>query len=126
MVRMGCKPLPEGTTGSGMTWFPKDPTLQNFEFVIFGHAQGLVVSLDRSILGPLTASLITSICGTALAVVAGTLSSYAVARFGIMSSLPLSVLQLRLFPALPVMIPVLVLWAFIGAIDTWWGLSPFY
>lgn len=126
MVTMAFKPFPEWTTGSGMTWFPKQPTLQNFEFVIFGHAQGLVVSLDRSIFGPLTASLITSICGTALAVVAGTLSSYAVARFGIMSSLPLSVLQLRLFPPLAVMIPVMVMWAFIGAVDTWWGLSLIY
>jgi multiple sugar transport system permease protein len=126
MITMAFKPFPEWTTGSGMTWFPKNPTLQNFEFVIFGHAEGLVVSLDRSILGPLAASLITSICGTALAVVTGTLSSYAVVRFDIMSSLPLSVLQLRLFPPLAVMIPVMVMWAFIGAIDTWWGLSLIY
>jgi multiple sugar transport system permease protein len=126
MVTMAFKPFAEWTTGSGMTWFPRNPTLQNFEFVIFGHAEGLVVSLDRSILGPLTASLITSICGTALAVVAGTLSSYAVVRFGIMSGLPLQVLQLRLFPPLAVMIPVMVMWAFIGAVDTWWGLSLIY
>src|SRR4051812_25894093 len=76
MVTMAFKPFAEWTTGSGMTWIPRNPTLQNFEFVIFGHAEGLVVSLDRSIAGPLTASLITSICGTALAVVTGTLSSY--------------------------------------------------
>ena len=126
MITMAFKPFPEWTTGSGMTWLPKQPTLQNFEFVILGHARGLAVGLDRSILWPLTASLITSICGTALAVVTGTLSSYAVARFGIMSSLPLSVLQLRLFPPLAVMIPVMVMWAFIGAIDTWWGLSLIY
>ena len=126
MITMAFKPFPEWTTGTGMTWFPKHPTLQNFEFVVFGHAQGLAVGLDRSILGPLTASLITSICGTALAVVTGTLSSYAVARFDIMPSLPLSVLQLRLFPPLAVMIPVMVMWAFIGAIDTWWGLSLIY
>ena len=66
------------------------------------------------------------ICGTLLAVTAGTLSSYAVVRFGMAKSLPLSVLQLRLFPPLAVMIPVMVMWAFIGAIDTWWGLSLMY
>lgn len=126
MVTMAFKPYAEWTTGTGITWFPKNPTLQNFEFIIYGHAKGLVVSLDRSIVGPLTASLVTSVCGTLLAVVTGTLSSYAVARFGVLQSLPLSVLQLRLFPPLAVMIPVMVMWAFIGAIDTWWGLSLIY
>ncbi len=126
MVTMAFKPHPEWTTVAGLTWFPKNPTLQNFEFIFFGRAEGLVVSLDRTIVGPLIASLVTSICGTLLAVVCGTLSSYAVVRFGLAQSLPLSVLQLRLFPPLAVMIPVMVMWAFIGAIDTWWGLSLIY
>ena len=126
MVTMAFKPHPEWTTVSGLTWFPKAPTLQNFEFIFYGRAEGLVVSLDRTIVGPLTASIVTSVCGTLLAVVAGTLSSYAVVRFGIAQSLPLSVLQLRLFPPLAVMIPVMVMWAFIGAVDTWWGLSLIY
>ena len=61
-----------------------------------------------------------------MALVSGTLSSYAVVRFGLAQMLPLSVLQLRLFPPLAVMIPVMVMWAFIGAVDTWWGLSLIY
>ena len=126
MVTMAFKPYPEWTTVAGLTWFPKDPTLQNFEFIFYGRAEGLVVSLDRTIVGPLMASIITSVCGTLLAVVAGTLSSYAVVRFGLAQTLPLSVLQLRLFPPLAVMIPVMVMWAFIGAVDTWWGLSLIY
>jgi len=126
MVTMAFKPYPEWTTVSGLTWLPKNPTLQNFEFIFFGEAEGLVVSLDRTIVGPLVASLVTSVCGTLLAVVAGTLSSYAVVRYGLAQSLPLSVLQLRLFPPLAVMIPVMVMWAFIGAVDTWWGLSLIY
>lgn len=126
MVTMAFKPHPEWTTVAGLTWLPRNPTLQNFEFIFFGEAKGLVVSLDRTIVGPLIASLVTSICGTLLAVVAGTLSSYAVVRFGLAKTLPLSVLQLRLFPPLAVMIPVMVMWAFIGAIDTWWGLSLIY
>ena len=126
MVTMAFKPHPEWTTVTGLTWFPKNPTLQNFEFIFYGEAEGLVVSLDRTIVSPLIASLVTSICGTLLAVVTGTLSSYAVVRFGLAQSLPLSVLQLRLFPPLAVMIPVMVMWAFIGAVDTWWGLSLIY
>lgn len=126
MITMAFKPHPEWTTVSGLSWLPKNPTLQNFEFIFFGEAKGLVVSLDRTIVGPLIASLVTSIFGTLIAVVAGTLSSYAVVRFGLAKALPLSVLQLRLFPPLAVMIPVMVMWAFIGAVDTWWGLSLIY
>jgi multiple sugar transport system permease protein len=126
MVTMAFKPYPEWTTVAGLTWFPKEPTLQNFEFIFFGRAEGLVVSLDRTIAGPLIASIVASVCGTLLAVVAGTLSSYAVVRFDLAQSLSLSVLQLRLFPPLAVMIPVMVMWAFIGAVDTWWGLSLIY
>ena len=126
MVTMAFKPHPEWTTVSDLTWFPKNPTWQNFEFIFYGRAEGLVVSLDRTITGPLIASLVTSVMGTLIAVVCGTLSSYAVVRFGLAQTLPLSVLQLRLFPPLAVMIPVMVMWAFIGAVDTWWGLSLIY
>lgn len=126
MVTMAFKPHPEWTTVSGLTWLPKNPTWQNFEFIFYGQAEGLVVSLDRTIGGPLIASLVTATVGTLIAVVCGTLSSYAVVRFGLAQSLPLSVLQLRLFPPLAVMIPVMVMWAFIGAVDTWWGLSLIY
>lgn len=126
MVTMAFKPHPEWTTVAGLTWLPKNPTWQNFEFIFYGRAEGLVVSLDRTITGPLIASLVTSTVGTLIAVVCGTLSSYAVVRFGLAQSLPLSVLQLRLFPPLAVMIPVMVMWAFIGAVDTWWGLSLIY
>ena len=126
MVTMAFKPYAEWTTGSGMTWFPKNPTLQNFQYIFVGHADSLVVSPPRTMAGPLIASLVASICGTILAVVTGTLSSYAVVRFNAMQSLPLSVLQLRLFPPLAVMIPVMVMWAFLKAIDTWWGLSLIY
>jgi multiple sugar transport system permease protein len=126
MVTMAFKPYPEWTTVAGLTWLPKHPTLQNFEFIFFGRAVGLVVSLDKTIVGPLIASLVTSTLGSTIAVVCGTLSAYAVTRYGMAQSLPLSILQLRLFPPLAVMIPVMVMWAFIGAVDTWWGLSLIY
>lgn len=126
MITMAFKPYPEWTSVAGLTWLPQNPTLQNFEFIFYGKAEGLVVSLDRTIVGPLIASLVTATLGTLLAVVCGTLASYGVVRFGAAPSLPLSVLQLRLFPPLAVMIPVMVMWAFIGAVDTWWGLSLIY
>lgn len=127
MFTMAFKPYPEWTTvGDQLTWWPRNPTFQNFEFLIYGHAEGLVVSLDKTIFQPFMASLVTSTIGTLIAVVCGTLASYAVVRFKVGAGLPLQVLQLRLFPPLAVMIPVMVMWAFLGAVDTWWGLSLIY
>ena len=127
MFTMAFKPYSEWTTvGADLTWWPRNPTFQNFEFLIYGHAQGLVVSLDKTIFQPFWASLVTSTVGTLIAVISGTLASYAVVRFKVGAGLPLQVLQLRLFPPLAVMIPVMVMWAFLGAVDTWWGLSLIY
>lgn len=127
MFTMAFKPYTEWTTvGAGLTWWPRNPTFQNFEFLIYGSAKGLVVSLDKTIFQPFWASLVTSTVGTLIAVVSGTLASYAVVRFKVKAGLPLMVLQLRLFPPLAVMIPLMVMWAFLGAIDTWWGLSLIY
>lgn len=126
MVGMSFKPFPEWTTVNELSWLPKNPTLDNYKFILFGHVDSIAVSLDRTISGPLVASLVTSICGTLIAIVFGTLSSYAVVRFGVAQGLPLQVLQLRLFPPLAVIIPIMVMWSFLYAIDTWWGLSLIY
>ncbi|SCY84555.1 carbohydrate ABC transporter permease [Rhizobium sp. NFACC06-2] len=126
MITMAFKPYAEWTTGSGLSWIPRNPTLGNFEYIFLGRTDSMVVSLDRTMVGPLVASLVTSTLGTLLAVTAGTLASYAVVRFNTLPALALQVLQLRLFPPLAVMIPVMVMWSFISAIDTWWGLSLIY
>jgi len=126
MGTMAFKPFQEWTTVDGVHWIPKKGTVENFLFLFNGEVESLVVTLDRTIWKPLLASVVTASLGTFIAVVIGTLGSYAVSRFGVGMNLPLSVLQLRLFPPLAVMIPVMVMWAFIGAIDTWWGLSLIY
>ncbi|WP_217579121.1 ABC transporter permease subunit, partial [Mesorhizobium sp. GbtcB19] len=35
-------------------------------------------------------------------------------------------IQLRLFPPMAVMIPVMFMWAFLSLNDTWWGLALVY
>ena len=82
--------------------------------------------MDRFATQPIFASLLTASVGTVIATVAGTLGAYGVSRFQVGGNLPLSVLQLRLFPPLAVMIPIMIMWAFFGMIDTWWGLSLIY
>ncbi len=127
MATMAFKPPAEWTTTvQDLTWLPKNPTLGNYEFLFLGISDQLIVSLDRFATRPIFASLLTASLGTLIATVAGTLGAYGVSRFGVGKNLPLSVLQLRLFPPLAVLIPVMIMWAFFGMIDTWWGLSLIY
>ncbi|MDE4175420.1 carbohydrate ABC transporter permease [Phaeobacter sp. PT47_59] len=126
MTAMSFKPYSEWTTVAGVRWFPTQPTWDNYVFLLQGHVDSLAVTIEKTLAKPLFSSLVTSVCGTLIAVIAGTLSSYAVARFGVAQKLPLSLLQLRLFPPLAVIIPLMVMWSFIGAVDTWWGISLIY
>ncbi len=127
MASMAFKPHNEWISSSGeIHWIPYVPTWGNFEYIFTGQTEGLIVSLDRTAGRPIFASMVTASLGTLIAVVVGTLGAYAVSRFKVANNLPLSVLQLRLFPPLAVMIPVMIMWAYLDMIDTWWGLSLIY
>jgi multiple sugar transport system permease protein len=127
MASMAFKPPSEWTSATGtLTFLPKDPTWNNFIYVFTGSSVDQVVSLDRTVWGPLFASLLTSVIGTLIAVICGTAAAYAVSREKVGGSIGLSLLQLRIFPPLAVMIPVMIMWAFLGMTDTWWGLALIY
>ena len=127
MATMAFKPVAEWTTATNdLHWLPRNPTWGNFEYIFTGRTDDLIVTLDRVAIKPIMASLITSLLGTAIAVIVGTLGAYGVSRYKVGMNLPLSVLQLRLFPPLAVMIPVMIMWTYLGMVDTWWGLSLIY
>ena len=127
MATMAFKPAPEWTSGiRQLSWLPEAPTLDNFRFIFTGRAVKLLVAIDRTAVAPMVASLVCSVLGTVIAVVVGTFAAYGVSRYRVGENLPLSILQLRLFPPLAVMIPVMIMWAYLGLIDTWWGLSLIY
>ena len=127
MATMAFKPHTEWVSTAGdLHWLPREPTFGNYEYVFTGETDAYSITHERTATKPILASLITSLLGTAIAVIAGTLGAYAVSRFAVGRNLPLGVLQLRLFPPLAVMIPVMIMWAFIGAMDSWWGLSLIY
>jgi multiple sugar transport system permease protein len=127
MATMAFKPMPEWTSGlDQLSWLPKDPTIDNFRLIFTGHSDGLVVSFDRTATAPILASLLCATLGTAISVVAGTMAAFGVSRYRVGTNLPLAILQLRLFPPLAVMIPVMMMWATLGLMDTWWGLSLIY
>ena len=127
MASMAFKPANEWTAAAGtLTWWPKHPTLSNFTYIFTGSAPDALVSLDRTAWHPIVASLVTSIIGSAVAMTVGTAAAYAVSREPSGGGIGLSLLQLRIFPPLAVMIPVMMMWAYLGMIDTWWGLSLIY
>ena len=128
MVTMAFKPVPEWTaSGTQLHWWPQHPTLDNFR-LIFGWPTNdhMLVGLDRTATRPILASLLASTVGTIIAMVCGTFASYGVSRLKSGANLPLALLQLRIFPPIAIMIPVMIMWAFLGITDTWWGLALIY
>jgi multiple sugar transport system permease protein len=127
MTTMAFKPMPEWTSGiDQLSWLPKNATIDNFRLIFTGHSDQLVVSFDRTALDPILASLLCSVMGTLLSVTVGTLAAFGVSRYAVGKNLPLAIVQLRLFPPLAVIIPVMVMWAYLGLMDSWFGLSLIY
>jgi multiple sugar transport system permease protein len=127
MTTMAFKPMPEWTSGiDQLSWLPKHTTIDNFRLIFTGRSDLLIVSFDRTAFDPILASLICSTMGTLLSVSVGTLAAFGVSRYNAGKNLPLAVIQLRIFPPLAVMIPVMVMWAYLGLMDSWYGLSLIY
>lgn len=127
MASMAFKPIPEWqATGANLTWIPRAPTLDNFRYVFGTSASELIVALDRTALKPILSSFLSAGIGTLIAMTAGTSAAYGLSRFGSGANLPLALVQLRLFPPMAVMTPVMIMWAFLRFTDSWWGLALIY
>ena len=129
MASMAFKPMREWTPASGeVSWLPQAPTWGNFEYIFNGHTDDYPSStaMERTVARPILASIVVAGLGTLLATVVGTLAAYGYSRFARGKQLPFALAQLRLFPPLAVMIPVMIMWAYLDLIDTWWGLSLIY
>jgi multiple sugar transport system permease protein len=127
MASMAFKPIAEWSAiGADLTWWPEHPTLANFRFIFGESSTNLIVALERTATKPIFASLLSASFGTAIAMSAGTAAAYGLSRFGSGQNLPLALIQLRLFPPMAVMIPVMIMWSFLAFNDTWWGLALIY
>lgn len=129
MASMAFKPMPEWTPAAGdVTWLPSTPTFGNFQYVFTGTSDDYPEStaMESSAWQPIIASVLISTIGTLIATAVGTLGAYGFARFRRGRNLPFALIQLRLFPPLAVIIPVMIMWAYLDMIDTWWGLSLIY
>jgi len=127
MATMAFKPVEEWTAaGESLHWLPLKPTLDNFRFIFGSSSSRLIVSIDQTAGRPIIASLLSASIGTVIAMVCGTLAAYGVSRFDAGRNLPLALLQLRIFPPMAVMIPVMIMWTVLGMVDTWFGLALIY
>lgn len=132
-VTMSFKPLPEWNPPGKVFWVPDNPTLDNYRS-IFGIQTGdgsaigdILANTSRSAVPFLKNSLIAATGGTLLALVVGIFAAYGIARFragGRM--LPFQILQLRMFPPIAIIIPLLFMWVYIGIWDSLIGLIILY
>jgi multiple sugar transport system permease protein len=130
MVTMAFKPQDEWSpVGGKIYWVPEHWTLKNF-----GEALGIQqpqskffssAPIDAS--QPIIHSIVASVGGTLLALLVGVFAAYGIARFRAGGKmLPFQILQLRMFPPIVVIIPLLIMFNYINLVDTYWGLILVY
>jgi multiple sugar transport system permease protein len=122
---MAFKPFPEWTAAGGkIYWVPNNPTFNNFRAIF---ARKLEMSpIAGTAVRPIVNSLTVSIIGTAIAMVVGIFAAYGISRYKAGGNLPFMLLQLRMFPPIAIIIPIMIMWAFLRMIDTWYGLVIIY
>jgi multiple sugar transport system permease protein len=128
-VTMSFKPLDEWNPPGKVYWYPHHPTVSNFTDIL-GIAQQSDVFFSgrsRSALTPIYHSLIAASAGTALALLVGVFAAYGIARFRAGGRLlPFQILQLRMFPPIAIIIPLLFMWVYLDMWDTLEGLVILY
>ncbi len=129
-VTMAFKPQDEWAPISGkIFWAPAHWTLNNLteslgitqpESRFFGSAP-----IDAS--QPFIHSLVASLGGTLMAMLIGVFAAYGIARFRAGGKmLPFQILQLRMFPPIVILIPILIMFTYLNLVDTYWGLILVY
>jgi multiple sugar transport system permease protein len=131
VITMSFKPQPEWNPPGTVYWVPDNPTLENYEKILgLGTGGGETVfatARSRSAIGYLKNSVIAAVGGTILALVIGIFTAYGIARFRAGGRpLPFQILQLRMFPPIAIIIPLLFMWVQIGLWNTHQGLIIIY
>jgi multiple sugar transport system permease protein len=129
-VTMSFKPKPEWNPPGKVYWFPENPTLDNYAKILGvddAKASPFATARSRSAIGYLKNSVVVSIGGTLLALIIGIFTAYGIARFRAGGkTLPFQILQLRMFPPIAIIIPLLFMFVEIGLWNTWAGLIILY
>jgi multiple sugar transport system permease protein len=124
-VTMAFKPFAEWTSAAGkIYWIPENLTLENFKQIFAEHLD--FSPIPQSAVGPTINSLVVAILGTAFSMIIGVMAAYGISRYQAGGKLPFFLLQLRMFPPIAVIIPIMIMWAFLRMVDTWYGLVIIY
>lgn len=126
MVMTAFKPIDEWLKFPPV-WLTLRPTLDNFK-TILGIGEGWLMYPGLSVALPaLLKGLFVSVAATFISISAGSMAAYSISRFRIGGNfLPLFILSARMFPPIAILIPLLVMYSWIGAIDSYWGLIVAY
>jgi multiple sugar transport system permease protein len=129
MVTMSFKPQEEWNPTGRTIWFPENPTLENYRDILGLKSQAteFFQASSRDASDPIIHSLVAAGGGTLLAMVVGLFAAYGIARFRAGGRLlPFQILQLRMFPPVAIIIPLLIMLAYLKLFDTYWGLWLVY
>jgi len=127
MISTAFKPMDEWLVFPPV-WLTERPTFDNF-LSIMGLLKGSVMNPAQSGAGPaFFKGLFVSVSATLVSLGAGSMAAYAISRYTKMfgNFLPLFILSARMFPPIAVVIPLIVMYSYVGAIDSFWGLIVAY
>jgi len=127
MVTMAFKPRAEWSTAAGtIYWVPQNPTLENFATVLTEYQGQFFRANQSSAVPSIRSSIIVSVGGTLFALLLGTLAAYGLSRFTLETGdLPWYIALGRLGALVVVLLPFMVLWAYLGIIRYWYGIVTF-
>jgi multiple sugar transport system permease protein len=125
-VTTSLKPVDEWMS-QPISWIPKHLTLSNYAQVLLPNYhtnQNAMLPTTANALGSIGNSVIVGLGGTALALVLGLAAAYAISRYRFGGkNLPFSILNVRMFPPIAALIPLLVMFSNVfHLIDTYWCL----
>lgn len=124
MIMTSFKPSTEWVTYPP-TWIPNEPTINNYLFIIIGHV-GYSGTYPSAII-PYLNTVFVATASTLIAMVIGVLGSYSLSRFSTGGpSMLISIIMPRMFPPMAMIIPLMIFFQMIRAIDTYWGLIIVY
>lgn len=106
-------------------WIPKMPTLDNYQSVILGVQESFGKTHPSAII-PYLNTVFLSVVSTFVAIVVGVLGAYGLSRFKAGKSKLISIIMPRMFPPMAMIIPIMIFFQIIGAIDTYWGIIIVY
>jgi multiple sugar transport system permease protein len=128
-LTMSFKPQPEWNPPGKVYWFPENPTLENYKDILGLSTSDSIFATSggQSAVPYIKNSAIAAGFGTVLALLIGVFAAYGIARFRAGGrTLPFQILQLRMFPAIAIIVPLLFMWVYLDLWDTLEGLVIIY